>query len=113
MERIRTWMIYHIMEPRFDNPNSQMPNLGLTKAQATLLTDYLIGKEEGFYQQLLDRINSRLPPVLSLRHLLYAAVAGGVLGVGGVLALWWLWRLNQRRHSKGTSSISKQTHATN
>lgn len=100
MERIRTWIIYHLMEPRFDNPNSQMPNLGLTKAQATLLTDYLIGEEEGFFDWLLDRINGRLPPVLSLRHLLYAAVAGGVAGVGAVLALWGLWWLIRRRRTR-------------
>jgi hypothetical protein len=30
------------MEPRFDNPGSQMPNLGLSRAEATLITDYLL-----------------------------------------------------------------------
>jgi glucose/arabinose dehydrogenase len=102
MERVRTWTIYHITEPRFDNPNSQMPNLGLTKVQATLLTDYLIGEEQGFVEQLLDLINGRLPSELSLRHLLYAAVAGGVAGMGFVVALWGLWRLNQRRRTRVT-----------
>ena len=41
-QKLRAWMTYHLMEPKFDNPESQMPNLGLSRAEATLITDYLL-----------------------------------------------------------------------
>lgn len=41
-EKVRTWLKYHLLEPKFDNPNAQMPNLGLTEEQAVAVADYLL-----------------------------------------------------------------------
>lgn len=78
-QKIRTWMIYHIMEPRFDNPNSLMPNTGLSRAEAALITDYLL-QERPFLERTKDRVIRFLPAVILPRHLLFALGIGLVLG---------------------------------
>jgi len=40
--KILTWIYYHLLEPKFDNPNAQMPNLGLSKNQAQVIAEYLV-----------------------------------------------------------------------
>ena len=45
MEQVLTWLRYHLVEPKFDNPKSQMPNTGLTIEQATALAEYLVAKK--------------------------------------------------------------------
>lgn len=81
-ERLRTWMIYHIMEPKFDNPNTLMPNTGLSMTEATLITDYLLQERE---KSLLDRgkdaVIRYLPALILPRHLLFALGIGVVIGV--------------------------------
>ena len=80
-ERLRTWMIYHIMEPKFDNPNSLMPNAGLSRAEATLVTDYLLQeRERGFLERGKDTIIRYLPAVILPRHLFLALGIGAVMG---------------------------------
>lgn len=39
--RLRVWLTYHLLEPRFDNPDARMPNPGLTVAEAQTLARYL------------------------------------------------------------------------
>ncbi len=46
LEKVRTWLYYHLMEPKFDNPNAQMPNLGISNDEAELLANYLIATPE-------------------------------------------------------------------
>jgi glucose/arabinose dehydrogenase len=41
-DRVRGWITYHVMEPRFDNPATRMPNLGLSRREAAVIADYLI-----------------------------------------------------------------------
>lgn len=78
-EKLRTWMIYHIMEPRFDNPYSQMPNLGLSKTEATVITDYLL-KEKSFTERGKEAILQVLPASPLPRHLFFAFGGGFVAG---------------------------------
>jgi glucose/arabinose dehydrogenase len=42
-DRVRTYIRYKLEEPRFDDPDSQMPNMGLSSEQSALLTEYLLG----------------------------------------------------------------------
>lgn len=80
-EKLRTWMIYHIMEPKFDNPNSLMPNMGLSRTEATLITDYLLQEQDtGFVAKTEDMIIQHLPAVILPRHLFFALGMGLVLG---------------------------------
>jgi glucose/arabinose dehydrogenase len=70
IDRIHTWIKYRIQEPRFDNQYSQMPNLGVTEKEATIIADFLL--KEKAKPSLL----SRFLPVISGRHLALAFVAG-------------------------------------
>jgi hypothetical protein len=78
-ERLRTWMVYHILEPRFDNPNSQMPNLGLSRSEAMAITDYLLG-EKSLVERGGEKILSLMPAVLKPSHLFFAFSAGLIAG---------------------------------
>jgi hypothetical protein len=83
-EKLRLWVMYHIMEPKFDNPYSQMPNLGLTEAEAGLITDFLL-REQGWLERGREAILAVLPVAPLPRHLLMAfafgLAAGGSLGI--------------------------------
>jgi glucose/arabinose dehydrogenase len=97
-ERLRTWMIYHIMEPRFDNPNSLMPNTGLSRTEATLITDYLLReKQRGFLEKGRDTIIEYLPEVILPRHLFFSLGIGGVFGTVFSAALMMIWREREKR----------------
>lgn len=99
-ERLRTWMIYHIMEPRFDNPNSLMPNTGLSRAEASLITDYLLqGRERSFLERGKDAVIRFLPAVILPRHLFLALGIGVLLGSLFAAALIAVIR---REHQKRT-----------
>lgn len=53
-ERISLWVISHLMEPKFDNPDAVMPNLNLTHKEAKLLAEYLLGKEGEVYINIFE-----------------------------------------------------------
>lgn len=76
-ERIRTWIKYRLLEPRFDNQYSQMPNLGLTEAEATIITEYLLAGDEVEDAGVVERIASLLPSRYGRKHML-AILAGGI-----------------------------------
>jgi glucose/arabinose dehydrogenase len=99
-ERIRTWMIYHIMEPKFDNPNSLMPNMGLSRAEATAITDYLL-QEQSFTERTKNYVMPYLPAVLLPRHLLFAFGIGLIAGILGYISLLAIiHRFHRRRRNK-------------
>ena len=83
-EKTRTWLIYRIMEPKFDDPNARMPNLGLSRSEATLIADHLLRERpvlERWRDGLLGLMPEPVRPVpLMYRHLLLAMVAGLILG---------------------------------
>jgi len=76
-DQIKTWMKYHIMEPRFDNPNAQMPNLGIKENDAVLITNFLVD-EKVDYQKMKWDILAALIPKLRYRHLVYSFMLGSV-----------------------------------
>ena len=45
-DRIRLWVKNQILSPGFDNPSSQMPDLGLSEDEADEITAYLVGEDE-------------------------------------------------------------------
>jgi glucose/arabinose dehydrogenase len=109
-ERLRTWMIYHIVEPRFDNPNSQMPNLGLTEVQAAAITDYLL-RERSLKERLQDEILQYVPAVPRPRDLFYSFGLGAVasaLGLALAAGAGWLFsRRTRRKRTAGTAANSE------
>jgi glucose/arabinose dehydrogenase len=99
-ERLRTWMIYHLMEPKFDNPNSLMPNTGLSRAEATLITDYLLqAGQKTFIEKGKATIIRHLPAVILPRHLFFALGIGLMVGAVFSAALITVirWRLGSRK----------------
>jgi hypothetical protein len=95
-ERLRIWMTYHIMEPRFDKPDSSMPNLGLSKTEARSIADYLL-REESFTDRAKASVLAFLPRTLLPRHLLLAFAVGllAALALAAFVALGV--RLRRRR----------------
>ncbi len=81
MDRVRLWVRHHILQPKFDNPKSQMPALDLSDAQAVALTDFLLAE----------------PPTAApkrhggRRRLALVFAVGLVVGVTGSGAVAW-WR---------------------
>ena len=113
-EQLRTWMIYHLQEPKFDNLNAAMPNPELSPGEVELLTDFLIGEPQQFEQRQVDdaeeagqqaeettptslreRVQAfvlQVIPELRYRHILIAFGAGGVVG----MVFYWLLRRVRR-----------------
>ena len=69
-DKLRTWIVYRLMEPKFDNPDAQMPNTGLSKAEATLITDHLL-HERPWLERWRDRVLGLLPAPLRPAQLMY------------------------------------------
>jgi hypothetical protein len=89
IERVRTWTKYHIMEPKFDNPESAMPNLGINDKEAEMITLYLVPDAPDTRTTVYRDFNMVLPQ-LRYRYLVYAFFLGAVvtlLIVGGYKAV--------------------------
>jgi hypothetical protein len=43
-DRLRRWITYHLLEPRFDSPFAQMPQLQLDEGQAVSIAEWLVRK---------------------------------------------------------------------
>jgi len=73
-DKVWTWVKYHLLEPKFDNPVSRMPNVGLTEDEAILLTEFFL-KEKSIESNLYHILNS-LIPFLRYRHIVYSFILG-------------------------------------
>lgn len=62
-ERLKLWIRYRIEEPRFDNPNSLMPNLRVPAGEAENIASFLVSgslaKPPSRWEQLRERFVSR------------------------------------------------------
>lgn len=96
-ERTWRWLGYFLQEPRFDNPQAQMPNLGITAAQADQLRAELTRitgfspKDAPLWMRYLDSVRRNLKPLLA-----GAAAGAGTVLMGG-LALFLLLRWRRRK----------------
>ena len=119
-ERAWYWTYYHLIEPRFDNPDAAMPNFGLTEAQSASLANYFIGDlneiqtrsaaaataeantEEAapsFNFNVMERLRGlreKLPPV-GYRTLAVVFVVGGLLGAG---IFWFVVHKKLKKQAK-------------
>src|SRR5680860_279258 len=93
-ERIKIWLTYHILEPRFDKPYSTMPNMGLNEVEAEAIARYLLGEDDG--GGLSQSIKNMLPEP-RYRHFAYAFAAGLVIGLPVLVVLWIVGRAWARR----------------
>jgi hypothetical protein len=91
-ERVRRWLKYRILEPRFDTTTSLMPNQGITEDEAERLADYFVDKgwdaaATAAASRWLARVEATLPRPRH-RHFVVTFVLG--LAVGG-------WMFSRRR----------------
>jgi glucose/arabinose dehydrogenase/mono/diheme cytochrome c family protein len=97
LDQVRVWMKYRLVEPRFDDPRAQMPNLGLSEGEARTITAYLMGDEvdgagTGPVERVKAAVAAALPAPAGPRELVLFFGAGLILGAVGLAALAWLWR---------------------
>ena len=86
-DRVRAWITYHVMEPRFDNPETLMPNLGLSRREAGVIADYLI--EDPSFRETLRRLEpgARVKAVLARIAPWFEYRSLKLVGTGFVLGL--------------------------
>lgn len=78
-EKVRAWLTYRIMEPRFDNPYARMPNMDVAEHNARMVADYLLTENVTNYNRIDmrgRRFMQRFIPELKYRHLVYFFVLG-------------------------------------
>lgn len=93
-DRVRAWIIKHLQDPGFDNPDSQMPDLDLSEAEAAAITSYLIPPEKVGSGRLGSRLRALLMKPLAYGPMV-ALACGFLVGVtlmALVLAAVLLWR---------------------
>jgi hypothetical protein len=78
IEKVRAWVKYHIMEPKFDNPDSAMPNLGINSEEAELIKLYLVPDEPEPRTRVWPGFNGIFPE-LKYMHLVYSFGLGFLL----------------------------------
>jgi glucose/arabinose dehydrogenase len=99
MEQIRLLLKYRIMEPRFDRPQSAMPSLGVSEAEAEELVTILLGSSAEHPRLVsagLAALSRGLPERANRRHQLLIALGSIVLGFfAGVLSVTIALRLRR------------------
>lgn len=92
LARVRSWLRHKLVEPRFDDPASEMPHHGLTTGQAARVVDLLLtGLPETEDLGLIDRLRlvvADLVPHPRQRHLLFFLAAGCAIGAVVATAFW-------------------------
>ena len=92
-EQLHLYVRTKLLDPRFDNPSSGMPDPELTEADATVLARALLGDPpkagaggEGTRARAIAFVRSLVPRPPRVRHLalfgMLGFVAGGVVGLG-------------------------------
>ena len=96
IDKVRTWVKFRLLEPKFDNPYSQMPKLGLTDHEATLLADYLV--KDNLSGAAPENAATTSPqstaPKPESKYLVYSFILGFFLC--GILAVIYISRVRKR-----------------
>ncbi len=106
-DRVSLWLRYRIQEPRFDDPNAQMPNLGIDAEVAQVLAQALLEvrgePQPGLVSRLGNGLRDLVPFLPETREGDFAAGAVfGVIGGGGGLVVAWLALLVLRRRARSS-----------
>lgn len=80
IDKIRAWMVYHLIEPKFDNLESQMPNMKLTRYEAEAIADFLLsqGTANPIASKFYDVLTKYIPTI-RYRYLFYSFMLGVML----------------------------------
>ncbi len=96
-ERVRLWLEYRLLEPRFDDPAAAMPTLGLEKGQAEAIVDFLLLGQPEFVVPNEVRFRDRVRGVVTSKRF-----AGGIV-IGFVAASIFLglaWLISRRLEAR-------------
>ena len=97
LDKVKLWMKYRIMEPRFDNPGAGMPNLGVSEQEADIIANFLVSKPEVNEQgRVITWVRDLLPRYPSQRLLVYWFFGGIIIGAIGIAMLYTLLRIRRR-----------------
>lgn len=99
IEKVRLWVKNRLLEPRFDDPDAQMPNLDLTEQEAKILTDHLVREppDRSLFAATRELVSEYIP-YPQLRHLAYFLIAGFLGGaVFSAIGAWGIALLKRRR----------------
>ena len=98
MDRVRLWMRYHIRQPKFDNPLSQMPALDVSGGEALAITDFLLYPSPANPDKIRRPKPKPTPPPkpkVRYRHVALAFVVGFTLGGAALFGAAQLWRIRR------------------
>jgi glucose/arabinose dehydrogenase len=107
LDKVRTYIEQKIQEPKFANPNAQMPRLGVGEDEARQIANILMAPGS---ESSAETLGKRVRDILSFYpegrdgDMLAGATFGFIVGAGGVAALvagWWLVRWALRRRAAG------------
>lgn len=82
LDKVRTWIKYRIMEPRFDSPRARMPNMGISERDARMIADYLLSEERvdiNSADMRVMRFMKNYIPRLKYRYLVYSFLLGSAV----------------------------------
>ncbi len=100
MDQVTTWVKYHILEPNFDNPGSQMPNMGLTPAEADVITRYLVNDpnehNHGASKNVAWRLLELLFPEPRYRDFVYSFFLGVLISFLFVAGYSYFGKMRRR-----------------
>jgi hypothetical protein len=79
LDRVRLWLRYRIMEPRFDSPASMMPDLSMPQQEADLIAEFIVSQylAERSGRMGLRALATRILPSPARRFHLVAFFASG------------------------------------
>ena len=98
-DRVRTWVKYRLMEPRFDNVYSQMPNLGLSEDEAETITNFLLEPKSNDPASRVTRLIERYVSLELLPMILGAFLVGVLFVVVLFLLGYGLMKFKRSRQS--------------
>ena len=114
LEQVRLWLEYRIQEPRFDDADATMPNLGIPKDVAARIAAYLgreekekaVVKPDGFFEKTIKKVKGIAPRPTRKNAQKYGLVltglgfvAGGIISLLGYRLLIRLRETNRGRDS--------------
>jgi hypothetical protein len=87
--RARVWVIHRLLNPKFDQPDAQMPNMNLTREKAEAIASDLLGESR----------EQRWRAIVTGKHFLGGALAGA-LAVALLFLMAALFRRLFRRRAR-------------
>jgi len=99
--KVWTWVVQRLMQPKFDDPDAQMPEVGIPRAEAEAIAQRLVGS---------GSLRLRLAKLLASPDFVRGAAAGAAAASALLLAAatLWGWRRRRRRGLRPPAPASRR-----